>query len=66
MTSTRPAVTSATATTKAGVSGSLSVRWAAATPNNGDRKVKADSRVAEYLAIIANQITKVMLTTKKV
>ena len=46
-TSTRPPATSATAAAKAGVSGSPSTRWPAATPNKGVRNVKAESRLAE-------------------
>ena len=51
---------------KGGVNGSPSTRWPAATPNNGVRKVKAESRLAEYRAISANQITNVTLTTQTV
>ena len=57
----RPAATSATASAKAGVSGSPSTRWPAATPNSGVRKVNADSRLAENVTISANQTMNVVL-----
>src|SRR5476649_2365262 len=60
-TSTRPVATSATAAAKAGVNGSPSTRWPAATPNKGVRNVNTDSLLAEYFAITANQTTKVTL-----
>ena len=46
-TSTSPAATSTTAAPKAGVSGSPSTRWPAATPNSGVRNEKTESRLAE-------------------